>query len=231
MSTSLIIIRHNRTSSVAPSTLNTGELALNTADGKLWYGDNSSNAQLLASAGGGTVFPYTGSAVISGSLIVTGSITSTGGFTGSIQSASYAATASYAPLYLPLTGGTINGNVTVNGTASVAFLNVTIESASVIYSSGSNVFGDATNDTQTLIGTVIVSGSQQITGSLNAPNITGSLYGTASWAENVVSASYAATASTLLGSVESASYAATASYALTVKTPPAVNLFYYYNNI
>ena len=92
-------------------------------------------------------------------------------YTGSSTSqfagtSSFAATASFAPLYLPLTGGTINGNVTVNGTASIAFLNVQYESASVIYSSGSNVFGDATNDTQTLIGTVIVSGSQQITGSL-----------------------------------------------------------------
>jgi hypothetical protein len=63
-------------------------------------------------------------------------------------------------------------SVIVTGTASVALLNVTIESSSVIYSSGSNVFGDATNDTQTLNGTVIVSGSQQITGSLG---ITGNI--------------------------------------------------------
>ena len=99
----------------------------------------------------------------------------------SILSSSFTQTASFAPLYLPLTGGTINGNVTVNGTASIAFLNVQYESASVIYSSGSNVFGDATNDTQTLNGTVLVSGSQQITGSLNvSQGITGSLFGTAS---------------------------------------------------
>jgi hypothetical protein len=117
-----------------------------------------------------------------------------------VLSASYsntstlAATASYAPLYLPLTGGTINGNVTINGTASIALLNVQYESASVIYSSGSNVFGDATNDTQTLIGTVLVSGSQQITGSLQVTRgITGSLFGTASYATNI------ATASNILG--------------------------------
>ena len=80
-------------------------------------------------------------------------------------SSSYAATASYAPNYLPLTGGTINGDVTVNGTASVTFLHVTYESSSVIYSSGSNQFGDATDDTQTLIGTTKVSGSFEVTGS------------------------------------------------------------------
>lgn len=111
---------------------------------------------------------------------------------GSVTSASYASTASLAPLYLPLTGGTISGNVTVLGTASVAFLNVQYESASIIYSSGSNQFGDATNDIQTLIGTVIVSGSQQVTGSLNVTGgITGSLSGTASYALNALSASYA----------------------------------------
>jgi hypothetical protein len=80
-------------------------------------------------------------------------------------SSSYAATASYAPLYLPLTGGTINGDVTVNGTASITYLNVQYETASVIYSSGSNQLGDDTSDTQLLIGTTKVSGSLQVTGS------------------------------------------------------------------
>ena len=69
-------------------------------------------------------------------------------------------------------------------------------SASVIYSSGSNQFGDATNDTQTLIGTVIISGSLNMTGSLNAPTITGSLQGTSSWANNAVTASFITTAQT-----------------------------------
>lgn len=63
------------------------------------YAISSSN-----SGGGGSSFPYTGSAIISGSLIVTGSTTSTLGFTGSlfgtsswannVISASYAVTAS-----------------------------------------------------------------------------------------------------------------------------------------
>jgi hypothetical protein len=113
-------------------------------------------------------------------------------------SSSYASTASYVQnaqtaSYLNTLNQdlTFNGNLVLNGTASITFLNVTYESASVIYSSGSNQLGDAINDTQTLIGTVIVSGSQRVTGSLNAPNITGSLYGTASWAENALTTSYA----------------------------------------
>jgi hypothetical protein len=105
----------------------------------------------------------------------------TGSLYGTASWAYNAQTASYTPNYLPLTGGTVNGNVTVNGTASITFLNVTYESSSVIYSSGSNIFGNDLSNTQTLIGTVIVSGSQQITGSLNATEgITGSLQGEAS---------------------------------------------------
>jgi hypothetical protein len=122
---------------------------------------------------------------------------------------------------------TFNGNLTLNGTASISYLNVQYETASVIYSSGSNQFGDASNDTQTLWGTVdIKSGPVQVTGSVTATSFTGSLFGTSSWALNaltasyyagsVISSSYAATASYYAGSVISASYAGTASYSTTL---------------
>jgi hypothetical protein len=89
----------------------------------------------------------------------------TGSFSGSgiITSASYAATASLAPLYLPLAGGTISGNVTVLGTASINTLIVN----QIGYSSGSNQLGDAANDTQTLFGTVVIpTGSLTVSGSV-----------------------------------------------------------------
>jgi hypothetical protein len=60
-----------------------------------------------------------------------------------------------------------NGNITVNGTGSFTYLNTRFESASIIYSSGSNQFGDATNDVQTLMGTVVMTGSLQVTGSVD----------------------------------------------------------------
>ena len=60
---------------------------------------------------------------------------------------------------------TINADLIVSGTISAYKINTTIESSSVIFSSGSNILGDSTSDTQTLNGTVIVSGSQRITGS------------------------------------------------------------------
>ena len=66
----------------------------------------------------------------------------------------------------------IQGDLVVSGTINAYEIITTIESASVIFSSGSNILGDATNDTQTLIGDVIMSGSSSLTGSMG---ITGNL--------------------------------------------------------
>lgn len=54
------------------------------------------------------------------------------------------------------------------GTLTATTIHTITESSSVIYSSGSNIFGDAPSDTQTLNGTVRITGSQQITGSASA---------------------------------------------------------------
>jgi len=66
------------------------------------------------------------------------------------------------------------GNVTVNGdisaniatfdTVNTRLLHVTEESASVIFSSGSNVIGDDITDTQTIVGQTTISGSLGVTG-------------------------------------------------------------------
>ena len=146
---------------------------------------------------------------ITGSLLGTASYAETASYVNLAQTASYiqnAQTASYVlnavsssfastASYLNTLNQnlTFNGNLTLNGTASIEYLNVIYETASIIYSSGSNQFGDATNDTQLLVGRTIVSGSFEVTGSANIPNITGSLLGTASYSNN------AATASNILG--------------------------------
>lgn len=71
-----IIIKNSTGSGVVPSSLVQGELAINTKDGKLYYGSGSGNVvkEFTGSGGSSTsTFPYTGSAIISGSLTVTGS--------------------------------------------------------------------------------------------------------------------------------------------------------------
>jgi hypothetical protein len=60
---------------------------------------------------------------------------------------------------------TINGNLNVSGTINAYKLNVTIETSSVIFSSGSNILGDSIADVQLLNGQTIVSGSLGVTGS------------------------------------------------------------------
>jgi len=92
----------------------------------------------------------------------------------------------------------ITGSLNVEGTisatsASFTYVNTVYETASVIYSSGSNQFGDASNDTQTLWGTVnLPSGPLVVTGSVTSTGgFTGSLQGTASYATNAATASIA----------------------------------------
>ena len=152
----------------------------------------------------------------------TGSLSGTSSWASNAVTSSYAETASLAPAYLPLAGGTITGDLAVNGTASITYLSVTYESASVIYSSGSNQFGDAIDDTQTLFGSVIIpTGSLTVTGSvISTTGFSGSLFGTSSWASNAISSSYALSASYAVSASHalnadnaiSASYALTASY-------------------
>lgn len=112
-------------------------------------------------------YSQTGSAVIDGNLTVLGLINAT--ISGSVTSASYARnadTASFAPAYLPLVGGTISGNLTVNGTGSFNVIITNYESASVIYSSGSTKFGDSFDDTHQFTGSVTISGGPlQVNGS------------------------------------------------------------------
>lgn len=60
-------------------------------------------------------------------------------------------------------------NLYVRGRISAYELDVTIESSSIIFTSGSNILGDEANvDTQTLIGRVIVTGSLEVTSSIKA---------------------------------------------------------------
>ena len=81
--------------------------------------------------------------------------------------------------YAELAGGnsftgnqTIIGNLNVSGVISASVLYVQTETASVIYSSGSNQFGDELIDVQTLSGSVKVQGSLTVNG---VPVLTGSV--------------------------------------------------------
>lgn len=146
----------------------TNILLYDTASGQLYY--TASNT--IGGSGTGAGFPYSGSAVITGSLLVSGS-----GITGSLLgTASWASTASYALNAGSGVGFPFSGSAIITGSLLV---------------SGSGI---------------VITGSINVTGS----GITGSLFGTSSWANNSVTASY------VTGSIfTSTNLALSASYALT----------------
>ncbi len=97
--------------------------------------------------------------IITGSLSVTNGIT--GSFSGTATSASYsttALTASYADTF------------TVAGTLTAQKLVVQTITSSIVYSSGSNIFGNSLSNTQSMTGSVSITGSLAVNG-----NITGSI--------------------------------------------------------
>jgi hypothetical protein len=122
---------------------------------------------------------------LSGSLEITGSIFASGGITGSFSgtatSASYATNADLLDnrdsTTFANTGSNafvgsqnINGNVaitgslTTTGTIIAQTLNVQQVTSSIIYSSGSNVFGNLLSNTQSMTGSVGITGSLAVAG-------------------------------------------------------------------
>ena len=151
--------------------------------------------------------------------------------TSSVTSASYAGTASAASNFI--VGNSLTAsNALINGTITAQTLVVQTITASVEYSSGSNIFGSQLSNTQQLTGSVTVTGSLSVNGSsVVLSNQTGSMsVATASYASSSISASYSSTASWALNfitsSVTSASYAQTASYFITSSVTNAISSSY-----
>ena len=120
---------------------------------------------------------------ISGSLTVTGNITSQGGITisGSITSASYATTSSFATTasyantstsasYALTASFATNAtnftasNILASNTITAQTLVVQTVTSSVVYSSGSNIFGNQLTNVQQMTGSLRVTGSITSTG-------------------------------------------------------------------
>ena len=95
--------------------------------------DNVTFAQVSASSLVFTDVTYDSDS-ITGDLNVTGSVTTTGNFT-------------------------INGNATIGGTITAQEYHTEFVSASVIFSSGSTIFGDTIDDTHNFTGSLLISGS------------------------------------------------------------------------
>jgi len=118
----------------------------------------------------------------------------------------------------------VNGTARVSGNTQITGSFTVVTGSAVelqVTNLGVNI-GNATADTHNVTGSLLVSGSTNVvgntvmTGSLTVTNgITGSLHGTASWAENATTASFATNAisASFATNAISASFATTASYA------------------
>lgn len=109
------------------SSLGVGEIAINVNDGKIFVRQSGSLGDTIQTAVT-TNNTTTGSVRISGSVQVTGSLNAPN-ITGSLfGTSSWALSASIAPNYLPIAGGTISGsliiqnNLTVLGSASIQYI-------------------------------------------------------------------------------------------------------------
>ena len=176
-----------------PITVNTGS-ATTVNTGSLLTTASISNATTTFTKGDGSTFSITANNVVnadSASVATSASYALSSSYALNATTASFAQTiaSGLSPTFANVTAS----NVLITGTASVNVLITNFVSSSIIYSSGSNQFGDASDDVQTLWGTVNVkTGPVLVTGSVTSTTgFTGSLLGTASYATQALSASYA----------------------------------------
>ena len=128
-------------------------------------------------------------------------------------SASYAATASSADSFLVRDNITAS-NALITGTVTAQTLVIQTITSSVIYSSGSNIFGNELTNTQQLTGSVTVTGSLDVNGfrvvdssqTASMSVLSSSFSSTASFVQNAVSSSFALTASFALNSSTTGSF-------------------------
>ena len=116
-------------------------------------------------------------------------------------------------------GSITASNALINGTITAQTLVVQTITSSTDFVTGSTRFGSLLTNTHDFTGSVRITGSLGVIGRATITDLTGSLFGTASWATNfltssVTSASYAFTASSAISS----SYAFTASSAISAFT-------------
>jgi len=106
------------------------------------------------------------SASIASLETVSGSYANSASFASNISanSSSIGSLNAVSSSYLLNTTDTLTGDLTVTGNIIATTLNVQDVTASVIYSSGSNIFGSSSIDTQQFTGSILTSGSIEVNG-------------------------------------------------------------------
>ena len=180
---SIVQLKRSALSGKVPGTgsLNLGELALNTYDGKIFFRRSGStdtvqevittnvlNTGSVTITGTLTAGSIVGSisasnGVVSGSSQVIGILSSLNSYTSSINvwSSSLATTGSNTFVGTQ----TFNNDVIILGAVNARQFNISIISSSVLFESGSSRFGNTSDDTHDFTGSVNVTGSLYVNGS------------------------------------------------------------------
>lgn len=172
----IVQLKRSALSGKVPGTgsLNLGELAINTFDGKIYFrrsGSTNTVQEVITTnvVNTGSIF-LTGAitasiaatnGVVSGSSQIIGVLTSLNTYTASVSTASLATTGSNTFVGTQ----TFNNDITVLGAVNARQFNINVISSSVIYQSGSTKFGDTGDDTHQFTGSVQVTGSFYVNGS------------------------------------------------------------------
>ena len=165
------------------SSLNLGEIAINTFDGKAYIKKDNGTVSVVeignttGSFTGSFIGDFTGSFTGSFEGEFTGSLLGTSSYALDALSASYAATSSYA------------NDFTVAGTLTAQTIVVQVITSSTEYVTGSTIFGSQLSNTHQFTGSV------SITGSLTSANVNLSGSFSGSFAGLIDSASYALSSS------------------------------------
>jgi hypothetical protein len=157
------------TGSAVPTSLTQGEVAINIDNGLIYYGSGSTNTRKQLESF--TNITASGNISASGNLTVnnttaSGDISSSNtvqGFTGSFH-------------YIKVTDNLeVDGDLTVGGTVTAQEFHTEFISSSIIFESGSTIFGNSADDTHTFSGSITASGNISSSGTVTANSIVGTL--------------------------------------------------------
>ena len=182
-STSSILTAASASQSVTSGSLVAASASLSATSGSLSAASGSFNTRVSA-------LEVTGSALSSSLLTVSGSgyatsaslSTASGSFNSRVATieSKYATTGSNTFIGTQVVSGSVlqSGSFTTTGTIIAQTINVQQVTSSVVYSSGSNVFGNSLGNSQVFTGSVLITGSLTIAGASSATSYSGTtIYG------------------------------------------------------
>ena len=162
---STIQLKRSAQSGKVPDTgsLNLGELAINTYDGKIYFKKSGSIESVES--------------VLTTNSTVTGSIRLEG--TGSFGSLKVNDTLTVNHGEAIISGSAlVTSDLTILGAVNARQFNISIISSSVLFQSGSTKFGDTSDDTHSFTGSVSISGSLTTIGTITGTSFNGTIAAT-----------------------------------------------------